>query len=90
MPNNELGDLRRSAVLMSYGPGAIIDFRAGKQGAAVSVVSAGLEQWDDRTFSKGLAHPQTIFEPRLQKKLGVEGFRMPPVFPDDEDSPESL
>jgi hypothetical protein len=90
MANNELGKLRRSAILMNYGPGAIIDFRAGKHGAAVSVVSAGLEQWDDRTYSKGLTHPQTIFEPRLQKKLGVEGFRMPPVFPDDEDSPESL
>ena len=32
MPNNELGKLRRSAVIMNYGPGAIIDFRAGRKG----------------------------------------------------------
>ena len=90
MPNNELGKLRRSSVIMNYGPGAIVDFRSGSTGAPVSVVSAGLEQWDDRTYHKGITHPQTIFEPRLQKKLGIDGFRMPPVFPDDEDKPESL
>ena len=90
MPNNELGKLRRSSVIMNYGPGAIVDFRAGRKGAPVSVVSAGLDQWDERTHSKGIAHPQTIFEPRLQKKLGVDGFRLPPVFTEDDEHPEFL
>ena len=90
MPNNDLGKLRRSAVIMNFGPGAIIDFRAGREGAPVSVVSAGLDQWDESTFSKGITHPQTIFEPRLQKKLGVGGFRLPPVFTDDDECSEFL
>jgi len=76
---------------MNYGPGAIIDFRAGgRQGAPVSVVAAGLEQWEERAHTRGLANPQTVFEPRLQKKLGVSGFRLPPVSPDDEKYPEVL
>ena len=29
----------------------------------------------------GLGHPQTVYEPRLQKQLGVDGFRLPPVAP---------
>lgn len=85
MPRNRLGEVRRSLVLMNYGPGAVIDFRVPGSGAAVSVVSAGLEAWDDRAVARGLSHDQTIYEPRLQKKLGVDGFRLPPVA-DDEDA----
>ena len=81
MPN-ELGDVRRSQVVTTHGPGSIVDFRAGKYGgAAVSVVAAGLEAWDHSAPPEGLGHKQTIFEPRLQKQLGVEGFRLPPVAP---------
>ena len=79
---NELGDVRRSQVITSHGPGSIIDFRAGGHGGAgVSVVGAGLEEWDRWAPPEGLANPQTIFEPRLQKALGVDGFRLPPVAP---------
>lgn len=79
---NELGDIRRSQVIISHGPGAIIDFRAGSHGGAgVSVVAAGLEEWDRWAPPPGLGHPQTVYEPRLQKQLGVEGFRLPPVAP---------
>ena len=81
MPGNELGKVRRSAAIMNYGPGAIVDFRAG--GGPVSVVAAGLEQWDERAPPAGLTNPQTVFEPRLQKKLRVDGFRLPPVYTDD-------
>jgi len=87
MPN-ELGELRRSTLVSTFGPGAIVDFRAG--GAAVSAVIAGLESWDDQTETKQLNHPQTISEARLQKKLGVMGFRLPPVFPEDSRDAESL
>lgn len=79
---NELGDLRRSQIITTYGPGAIIDFRAGGHGGApVSAVAAGLDQWDERAEPAGLSHPQTIFEPRLQQQLKVDGFRLPPVTP---------
>ena len=79
---NELGDVRRSQVITSHGPGSLIDFRAGSHGGAgVSVVAAGLEEWDNWAPPSGLANPQTIFEPRLQKHLQVDGFRLPPVAP---------
>lgn len=77
MARNELGHLRRSAAVQTFGPGAIIDFRAGD--APVSAVAAGLEEWDRNFPPAGMLHPQTIFEQRLQKKLGVRGFRLPPV-----------
>ncbi|RMF13671.1 MAG: DUF1998 domain-containing protein [Alphaproteobacteria bacterium] len=74
---NELQELRRSAVVSTFGPGSVVDFRAG--GGAVSGIVAGLEEWD-RSFPRaGLANEQVIRETRLQRKLGVRGFRTPPV-----------
>lgn len=82
MPRNELGDVRRSQVITSYGPGAVVDFRAGgRGGAGISVVAAGLEAWDQSAPPEGLGHPQTVFEPRLEEELKVDGFRLPPVAP---------
>lgn len=86
--NNALGDLRRSSVVMTFAPGAVVDFRAG--GAPVSAVVAGLEEWDRNSPPAGLRNPQTIFEPRLQKKLDVDGFRLPPVVQEQDDSVEAL
>ena len=77
MANNRLGELRRSAAVMTFGPGAVVDFRA--DGAPVSAVAAGLEEWDRGFPPAGLANPQRISEPRLQRKLSVGGFRLPPV-----------
>lgn len=77
MANNELGEVRRSTSVMTFGPGAVVDFRA--DGAPVSAVPAGLEEWDANSSAKGLANPQQITEPRLQRKLSVGGFRLPPV-----------
>jgi hypothetical protein len=77
MSRNDLGELRRSAVASGFGPGAIIDFRAGD--AAISALAAGLEEWDRNFPPSGLLHPQVIREERLQKKLNVKGFRLPPV-----------
>jgi hypothetical protein len=77
MARNDLGDLRRSAAMATFGPGAVIDFRA--QDAPVSAVAAGLEQWDANFPPAGMLHPQAIREERLQKKLGIRGFRLPPV-----------
>lgn len=82
MPRYDLGKLRRSSVLMTFGPGAIVDFRA--EGAPVSAVVMGLEDWD-RYNPKGLTHPQHIHEVRLEKKLKVQGFRLPPVRLDEDD-----
>ena len=77
-----VGKIRRSHVVTTYGPGAIIDFRAPKTGAPLSGVLAGLEEWDRAALNrKGLMHPQVIHEPRLERRLLVQGFRLPPVKP---------
>lgn len=79
---NGLGGLRRSHVVTTYGPGAIIDFRAPKSGAPLSGVLSGLEEWDRVAPGVGgLMHAQVIHEPRLEKRLRVDGFRLPPVRP---------
>ena len=88
MANNILGPLRRSALLSTFGPGAIVDFRVGD--APVSAVLAGLEEWDRRSPPAGILHPQTVFEPRLQKRLEVAGFRLPPVNVDDDETRADL
>jgi hypothetical protein len=77
MASNELGPLRRSAAATTFGPGAIVDFRAGE--ATISAVVAGLEEWDRNFPPAGMLNPQAIREERLQKKLNVRGFRLPPV-----------
>lgn len=80
MPREELGSLRRSQVITTFGPGSVVDFRTGgRRGAPVSVIVAGIETWDSRTATPGLDHPQAIHEPRLENRLGVYGFRQPPV-----------
>lgn len=80
MTDNRLGKVRRSQAVMTYGPGAIVDFRAGGHGgAAVSVVAAGLDEWDRWATPAGLMNRQCVREPRLEKALGVMGFRLPPV-----------
>lgn len=82
---NELGKLRRSAVISTFAPGAIVDFRA--EGAPISGVVAGLEEWDSSFPPAGLRNAQQIGEPRLQQKLGVRGFRLPPITDPDADPP---
>ncbi|MDD2091225.1 MULTISPECIES: DUF1998 domain-containing protein [Pseudomonas] len=81
MANNFVGELRRSAVLMTYSPGAIMDMRSGK--GAVSGVSAGLEEWDRSAPLVGNLKYQKIVERRLCKKLGKKYFRLPPVLDKD-------
>jgi uncharacterized protein DUF1998 len=81
MANNLVGELRRSAVVMTYAPGAIMDMRSGK--GPVSGVTAGLEEWDRSAPLAGNLKYQKIIERRLCKKLGKKYFRLPPVLDDD-------
>ncbi len=74
---NDLQALRRSAVVSLFGPGAVVDFRA--KNAPVSGMAAGLEEWDSSFGPAGLANSQSVRETRLEKKLKVQGFRLPPV-----------
>ena len=84
--SNDLKELRRSSVVSTFGPGAVVDFRAGN--APVSGVACGLEEWDRSFPPAGMTNPQRIYEERLQKKLGVLGFRLPPLTNDRRDNPD--
>ena len=90
--NNELGKLRQRAVIMNYGPGAIVDFRIENTGAAVSVVAAGLEEWESQAEDAGLSIEdlKSFYEPRLAEKLKKRYFRLPPVAPDSINENELL
>lgn len=81
MADNQVGDLRRSAVLMTYAPGSVVDMRADK--APVSGVMAGLEEWDRGAPLAGNLRHQKIIERRLCQKLGKKFFRLPPVVDDN-------
>ena len=85
--SNDLKELRRSSVVSTFGPGAVVDFRAGN--APVSGVASGLEEWDRSFPPAGMGNPQRIHEERLQKKLGVLGFRLPPLTNDRGDDPDT-
>ena len=84
---NELQAIRRSAVVSTFGPGAVVDFRS--EGGAVSGIAAGLEEWDRSFPPAGLANGQVVHEMRLQKKLRVGGFRIPPVIREERNKGEN-
>ena len=51
----ELGEIRQSQAVTTYAPGSIVDMRAqGADGAPVSVVMAGLDDWDQHASDTGL------------------------------------
>lgn len=83
---SELGRIRQSAALMTYGPGAIIDFRVPGSGAAVSIVAAGLESWEQEAERANASSQdmQRFSERRLCEKLNVKYFRMPPITADNQ------
>lgn len=78
---NFAGMVRRSQMVTTYGPGAIINLRS-PEGAPISALTAGLDSWDTDAKPAGLKNPQRCYLSRLQKKLKVNGFRLPPVFND--------
>lgn len=82
-----IGKVRRSQVASTFGAGAIVDMRAPVSGAPLSGLVAGLEEWDAAAPSgfHALLHVQRTSEPRLQRRLSVSGFRLPPV-KDDADT----
>jgi len=85
-----VGKIRQSAVIMNCGPGAIIDFRVPGSGAAVSVVAAGLQEWENQADEAqvSIEDLRRLREPRLAEKLGVQYFRLPPVAADKPDGEE--
>lgn len=71
----KLGDTRRSNLVLTAAPGAVVDYRVGT--AAISAITMGLEDWP-RNLSR-------TSEPSLQKVLNVAALRAPPIARVDND-----
>ncbi len=69
-----IGKIRRSQVISSFGPGAIINFRSNA-GAPISAVSGGLDLWEEARLDQR----QRLHEVRLLAHLGVDFFYEPPI-----------
>lgn len=63
-----LGSVRRAQQITTYGVGSMIAI--GDQ----SYIVSGLDTW-------GMRDAETLYEPRLQQRLGVNSFRLPPAAP---------
>lgn len=74
------GKIRRSFAVSTFAPGAVVDLR-GEGGAPLSAVMAGLEEWENE---KADLRMWSIYEPRLQQKLRVKRFQLPPVTDEDD------
>ena len=69
----KLGTLRRSQIVSTFGPGALVDYRAGgASGGTVSALTLGLDSWD-------VAQCRPLHEPALERLLGLRLLREPPV-----------
>ena len=68
----QLGEIRRSQAVSTYGPGALIPVEEA------SYMVVGLDSWDVDDI--GL----DIKEPRLERLLGVSGFKLPPSSDSDD------
>ena len=75
--SKNVGSIRRSQIISTFGPGAIVDFRLPKSGALLSGVMQGLESWE--AYTKAGHKQDVVREPRLEALLGVDHFRAPPV-----------
>ena len=75
--SKNVGSIRRSQIISTFGPGAIVDFRLPGSGALLSGVMQGLEAWE--AYTKGGYKQDIVREPRLETLLGVDHFRAPPV-----------
>lgn len=71
MPN--LRPIRRSQLISPFGPGALVNFRGDE-----SLMTAGLDEWP---FAREESPPDWfVREERLQARLNVTHFRLPPEF----------
>ncbi|SEG94130.1 protein of unknown function [Thermomonospora echinospora] len=64
-----IGGVRRAQLITTYGVGSIVAVNSE------SFMIAGIDRWPDPE-DRG---EQLVHEPRLQRQLGVRGFRLPPA-----------
>jgi hypothetical protein len=73
MPPRSKGEIRRSQIITTYGIGSIVPVEDE------SFMVAGIDRWPPE--------PPNLHEPRLERRLRVNGFRLPPASDDGSDVP---
>lgn len=73
MPRKPKGAIRRSQLITTYGIGSIIAVEDE------SFMVAGIDRWE--------SGPSNLHEPRLERRLHVNGFRIPPASENGPDIP---
>jgi hypothetical protein len=73
MPQKTKGQIRRSQLITTYGIGSIVAVEDE------SFMVAGTDRWEPA--------PPNLHEPRLERRLHVAGFRVPPASEDSGDIP---
>ena len=68
----KMGELRRTQLVSTHGPGAVVDYLAERGGEAVAGVTLGLDRWNTAECRK-------VVDPALQRMLGVRQLNEPPV-----------
>ena len=71
MPNRR--PIRRGQLITPFGVGALVDFRGDE-----SLMTAGLDEWPDAKDE--CPRDWLVQEERLQARLGVSHFRLPPEY----------
>lgn len=81
---NKVGEVRRSQIVMTYGPGSIMNLKSGN--ATISIMMGELATWDKENVGfNSTTKKQRFFDDRLAKsieekyELKVKYFRLPPV-----------
>ena len=65
MAHKPKGEIRRSQLITTYGVGSIVAVEDE------SFMVAGIDRWEPG--------PPNLHEPRLERRLHVNGFRVPPA-----------
>jgi hypothetical protein len=73
MPPRTKGEIRRSQIITTYGIGSIVPVEDE------SFMVAGIDRWAQE--------PLNLHEPRLERRLRVNGFRLPPASENGADVP---
>lgn len=80
-----VGPIRRSQLIAPFGVGSIVTMRGG-----MNLMAAGLDHWYERESTLASASADVdssefyLHEPRLERLLNVDHFRLPPDFRGDE------
>ena len=84
MAQKDVGEVRRSQIVMTYGPGSIMNLKSGN--ASISIIMGDPKSWAYESTGEGaVAKKQTIIDSRLSKSIKekyaikIDKFKLAPV-----------